>query len=88
MLGRDLLVAPVVQACETLRTVYLPEGPQAWYDFHSGERYEAGQTHSVPAPPYTLPLFARAGAEIPIATGTAGRHRHDDPVTEVLLFGD
>ena len=88
MLGRDLLVAPVVQACETLRTVYLPEGPQAWYDFHSGERYEAGQTHSVPAPLYTLPLFARAGAEIPIATGTAGRHRHDDPVTEVLLFGD
>ena len=88
MLGRDLLVAPVVQAGETLRTVYLPEGPQAWYDFHSGERYEAGQTHSVPAPLYTLPLFARAGAEIPIATGTAGRHRHDDPVTEVLLFGD
>ncbi len=86
MLGAALLVAPVVFAGATSRTVYLPLGPGAWFDFHTGERFEAGQTHTVAAPLYTLPLFARAGASVPLATGSAGRHRHDDPTSEVRQF--
>ena len=88
MLGDALLVAPVVHAGATSREVYLPNGPSAWFDFHSGERFAAGQTHTVAAPLYSLPLFARAGASIPIATGTAGRHSHDDPTREVRRFGE
>lgn len=88
MLGDALLVAPVVQARATSRDVYLPAGPSAWVDFHTGERYQAGRAHTVAAPLYTLPLFARAGAEIPVARGLMGRHRHDDPVSELLRFGE
>ena len=88
MLGDALLVAPVVLPGATTRAVYLPKGPDAWFDFHSGKRFDAGQLHVVDAPLYTLPLFARCGASIPIATGTAGRHHHDDPVTETLRFDD
>ena len=86
MLGDALLVAPVVDAGATSREVYLPAGPAAWFDFHTGQRFEAGRLHTVAAPLYTLPLFARAGAAIPVATGIAGRHRHDDPVSELLRF--
>jgi alpha-glucosidase len=87
MLGDALLVAPVVHPGAMTRDVYLPQGPAAWFDFHTGERFEAGKAHTVAAPLFTLPLFARAGAEIPVARGQTGRHRHDDPVSELLRFG-
>ncbi len=86
MLGDALLVAPVVQAGATSRSVYLPRGPAAWFDFHSGARFEAGQLHTVAAPLATLPLFARCGASIALAAGQAGRHRHDVPVSELRSF--
>jgi alpha-glucosidase len=89
MLGDALLVAPVVTPGATTRGVYLPKGPgcpSAWFDFHTGQRYEAGQTHTVPAPLGTLPLFARAGAAIPLAGAVTGRQRHDDPVNEIRRF--
>jgi alpha-glucosidase len=87
MLGDALLVAPVVEQGVTVRRVYLPKGPAAWFDFHTGARFEAGQVHEVPAPLDTLPLFARAGAEIPVAKAVgAGPQRHDDPVAEVRRF--
>ena len=86
MLGDAMLVAPVVQAGATSRDVYLPNGPAGWVDFHTAERYEAGRTHNVAAPLNRLPLFVRAGAEIPVAKGLSGRQRHDDPISERLLF--
>ncbi|MBU3737403.1 MAG: glycoside hydrolase family 31 protein [Rhodoferax sp.] len=86
MLGDALLVAPVVVAGERRRSVYLPAGPAAWFDFETGQRYAAGQRHEVDAPLDRLPLFARAGAEVPLAQGQDGRHRHDDPVSEWRRF--
>jgi alpha-glucosidase len=86
MLGSALLVAPVVVQGVTTREVYLPSGPGAWFDFYSGKRFEAGQTHTVAAALDVLPLFARSGASIPIAAGKNGCHHHDDPVSERLEF--
>lgn len=86
MLGDALLVAPVVEQGATTRTVYLPKGPQQWVDFHTGARLAGGATHTVEAPMSVLPLFARAGAAIPVASTAGGRLRHDDAVAETLRF--
>jgi len=86
MLGNALLVAPVSEEGATRRSVYRPAGPQAWFDFHSGERFSARQIHTVDAPWSSLPLFACAGASIPLAGAGSGRRRHDDPVTDTRLF--
>lgn len=63
MIGDDLLVAPVLQANQTSRMVYLPEG--IWYDLHSGKRYAGGTMIRVDAPLEVVPLFIRGGSIIP-----------------------
>lgn len=70
MLGRDLLVAPVLDEGATTREVYLPAHPGGWYDWHDGTPFEGGRTITVAAPLGRLPVFARAGAIVPIEDGT------------------
>lgn len=65
MVGRSLLVAPVVEPGRVNREVYLPFGAQ-WCDFWSGEVFEGGQTITRPAPWARPVLFARAGCVIPV----------------------
>jgi alpha-glucosidase len=69
LIGPDLLVAPVANPGEVERRVYLPEGK--WVHFHSGEWIEGsgdwfGPFLEYPLGRFTLPLFARAGAIIPM----------------------
>lgn len=64
LVGRDLLVAPVVVQNQRSRSVYFPKG-DAWIDWWSGARYEGGKSVNVDAPLDRLPLFVRAGASIP-----------------------
>lgn len=65
LVGRDLLVAPVVTEAKTARRVYFPKG-DAWVDWWTGKVYEGGKDFEVEAPLNRLPLFARAGATIPV----------------------
>ncbi len=82
MFGRSLLAAPVVHAQYTPEEVrfdatpvdfsaprstqvYLPKGTD-WYDFETGERFKGGQTVTRPTQLASVPLYARAGAIIPI----------------------
>jgi alpha-glucosidase (family GH31 glycosyl hydrolase) len=62
--GRDLLVAPVVEQGATSRAVYLPRGD--WYDFWTGERVKGGREITRPVDLETTPLYARAGAIVPM----------------------
>lgn len=61
--GRELLVAPVYDAFDGYRLVYLPQGE--WRDFWTGEAVSGGRIVRHPAAPDQLPVFARAGAIIP-----------------------
>jgi alpha-glucosidase (family GH31 glycosyl hydrolase) len=65
--GPTFLVAPVVQAGATARSVYLPTGD--WVDYWRGTVHTGGQDVTVPAPLDASgpPVFARAGAIIPLA---------------------
>ena len=82
MFGHSLLVAPVVHAQYTPEKVayddtpvdfsparstqvYLPKGSD-WYDFWTGERLKGGRTVTRETHLDTVPLYARAGAIIPL----------------------
>ena len=57
---------PVIDwTAERSYEVYLPAGAQ-WYDYHTGVRYEGGQTLNASAPLATMPLYVKAGSIIPL----------------------
>jgi alpha-glucosidase len=89
MLGNDLLVAPVVEKGATERQIYFPKlnVGEYWFDFHTRQQFESGQTHRVDAPMSHLPLYVRSGGKIAIARPQPGcLPKFDDPVAEVLSF--
>lgn len=65
MFGSDLLVAPVMEANVTQRSIYLPKG-SVWQDAYTKERYEGGQFVTVPAPIDIIPVMLRDGKEYDI----------------------
>ena len=56
LLGRDILVAPVVKEGKNERSVYLPE--DEWVHLWSGREYRGGN-HNVDAPIGEIPVFIR-----------------------------
>ncbi len=81
MVGPALLAAPVLEGGQHTRRVYLPRG--AWYDFHTGARFEGGMAYTVPAGLDVLPLFLRAGAAIPMYP--VQQYVGEKKITEVTL---
>ena len=67
MLGSALLAAPVMTPGVTARAVYLPKG--VWYDYYTGKRFTGGKYILADAPIDRMPLFAKAGAIIPVSVG-------------------
>lgn len=68
MIGRDLLVASVVEPNQRERQVYLPDNGSGWYCFYSGQWFSGGQQITLPAPLERLPLLVRAGSVLPMST--------------------
>lgn len=64
LVGRDLLVAPVLNEGQRRRGVYFPAGDD-WRDWQTGEIYKGGNWAEVGAPLDKLPVFVRVGAVIP-----------------------
>ncbi len=62
--GRDLLIAPVVERGATSRSVYLPGGD--WHDWWTKERLAGGRRVTRTVDLATMPIYARAGAIIPV----------------------
>ena len=60
--GRDLLVAPILEAGATSRRVQLPAGDR-WTDIRTGATYEGGSAVEASAPLSSIPVFLRAGAD-------------------------
>lgn len=57
MLGRDLLVAPIVEAGAKGRAVWLPAG--TWRDFFTGETLSGGREHDAECPLARIPVYER-----------------------------
>jgi alpha-glucosidase len=86
MLGPALLVANVVEPGHRERRVYLPMCAEGWYDFHTGEHHAGGCNVVVPAPLDRVPLFARAGAIIPMTGRENFTLLHDEPSRQLRVF--
>jgi alpha-glucosidase len=86
MFGPLLLVASVVEPGQRERRVYLPRGVEGWYDFHSGAYHAAGSETVAPAPIDRIPLFAPAGAMIPMTGDATGARLHDEPSRHLRVF--
>jgi len=65
MFGPDLLVAPVIEADQKERRLYLP-GSGTWKDAWTGEKRKGGSAVTVAAPLDRIPLFLKEGADLPI----------------------
>lgn len=86
LLGRDLLVASVVEPGQRQRPVWLPENEAGWYDFYSGEWFAGGQWVTRDAPLEKLPLMVRAGAGLPLSERIVHVDAKKDDSRELKLF--
>ena len=57
MLGRDLLVAPIVEPGAKGRAVWLPAG--TWRDFFTGETLSGGRERYAECPLERIPVYER-----------------------------
>ena len=85
LLGKDLLVANVLEEGAVSRTVYLPAGTD-WYALEEHyARYSGGQTICVPVGMDSVPRFLRAGGILPMA-GNQIYNMEKDRVTALSLL--
>lgn len=68
--GSELIAAPFVEPAAEMtnlsrQTVWLPEGE--WFDYFSGEYYQGASWYNIYGDLSDFPLFAKAGAIIPLA---------------------
>jgi alpha-D-xyloside xylohydrolase len=65
LLGPNILVAPVLEAGQMSRSVYLPKG--TWYNFWTDTAYEGGRWIGMPTQQLDMmPLFIKAGSILPL----------------------
>jgi hypothetical protein len=69
LLGSELIAAPFTSPRDldtrlARQTIWLPDGD--WYSFPSGRMYKGGQWHAVYGRLEDIPIFARAGAILPL----------------------
>jgi alpha-glucosidase (family GH31 glycosyl hydrolase) len=68
--GSELIVAPITHPSDArsgfaTHRVWLPPG--TWYNFFTGERFDGGQWHDITAALEDIPVYAKAGAIVPLA---------------------
>lgn len=85
LVGRDILIAPILRPDTEYRAVYLPEG--VWYDYWTGERHPGGQAILAQAPLDTLPIFIKAGAILPEESVRQHAEEATDGWLDVRVYG-
>jgi len=63
LFGPDILVAPILEANQRSRSVYLPKGTE-WRDVWSGQKHLGGCTLEKEAPLECIPVFLKSDSQI------------------------
>jgi len=78
LLGRDLLVATVIEEDATHRRVTLPANAEGWWAFDGSKWHPGGQVIEMPVSLETIPVFVRGGTVLPMAAANLRSDpRHD-----------
>ncbi len=89
--GSELLVCPITSKIKRYfnragAKVYFPEGE--WYDFFTGEKYVGKKTMKVWRKLDTVPVFAKAGAIVPMLSGGETNKLTFDDLTVKIFSGN
>jgi len=82
--GRDLYVAPVVTEKVDAEVVHLPPGD--WYDFWTSVKHSSTEHISLHPTLSETPLYARAGAIIPMQPVVQSTNEKPDGPLELLVY--
>lgn len=86
LLGRDILVANIVDPAATERQVYLPKNRTGWWDMRTGSWLAPGSAVTVPVTLASIPVFVRAGAVIPFSDGAERANAQADRQRTLAVF--
>lgn len=93
LFGTDMIVAPYTAPAArktglARQDVWLPPGD--WYQFFTGERFQGGATYACHGTLDDIPVFARAGAIIPLGprVGWGGVDNPDELHLHIFIGGD
>ncbi|MDL4840369.1 glycoside hydrolase family 31 protein [Aquibacillus rhizosphaerae] len=86
LVGEDLLICNVVEKGATKRKVYLPDNKRGWYDINSGSYHAGGTNLEVDAPIDVIPMFAQAGAMLPIRDGEINFVNKEEDSRGLLMY--
>jgi alpha-glucosidase len=88
MFGNALMICPVTTKGAQTRTVYLPAGE--WFDYWTGKKFEGKQFITAVCPLDSMPIFAKAGAIIPMQETMAyvGEKRQDKITLDIFPGAD
>jgi alpha-glucosidase (family GH31 glycosyl hydrolase) len=89
LFGSELLAAPVTYPANpevglAKQVVWLPEGE--WFNFFTGEHHAGGVWHGMVVGLDDIPVFARPGAIVPLAAGSAVDGIGNPAELEVSIF--
>ena len=85
LFGRAFLVAPILAAGVTERSVYLP-GHGSWFDFWTGKRLDGGRNLTAQADASTIPVFVRAGSIVPLGPVKPYADAPSDDPVEIRVY--
>ncbi len=83
--GDAFLVAPILEAGQKEREIYLPKNA-TWYDYWSKKRYEGGQWMTIPTQAENIPVFAKAGAFIPKVAATQNTEEYSSAKMSIEFY--
>ncbi len=87
--GSELIAAPIISAAaastgRARKKVWLPAG--MWFNFFSGEPFAGGRWHTVDAELEDIPVFAKAGAIVPLAPKTGWGGVGNPDTLDLFIF--
>ncbi len=87
--GTELLVAPIISPMDpsvgsSRKEIWLPDGQ--WFDFNSGESITGGKVHVNYYFKNEIPIFAKAGAIIPISPDYHNSHLTNPKSIQLFVF--